>query len=268
MVKGIKTAIKNKYAGKVRYNNLWEYLFKISLMGMNIGGGDIPELSGETNLLRILSYEIDTTEPVLFDVGANVGKYTVLLKKHFPNSMVYCFEPSARTYDILHSNITQYEGVQAENIGLGENDGEATLFYDYEGSGIASLYNRHLEQYEIHLNATEKVKIMTLDGYCIRNGITHIDFLKLDVEGNEYSVLKSANNMLDGNIDFIQIEFGGTYIDSRVFFRDFWELLSDKYDVYRIMKDGIVNIEGYSEMLEVFCCTNYLFASKEKKRGV
>ena len=43
------------------------------------------------------------------------------------------------------------------------------------------------------------------------------------------------------------------------YFRDFYEMLSSGYRTYRIVKDGLREIGKYSELLEVFTCTNYLF---------
>jgi hypothetical protein len=65
--------------------------------------------------------------------------------------------------------------------------------------------------------------------------------------------------MIDGGkIDFIQFEFGGTDIDSRTFFRDFYFLLNDKYRIYRIVKDGVYPIRDYGESYESFLPTNFL----------
>ena len=66
-----------------------------------------------------------------------------------------------------------------------------------------------------------------------------------------------------GKIDFIQFEFGGTDIDSRVFFRDFYYLLKDRYDLYRIVKDGLYKIEGYTEIYENFMSAMYMAKRKD-----
>ena len=83
------------------------------------------------------------------------------------------------------------------------------------------------------------------------------------IEGNELNALHGAQRMLDeGKIDVIQMEFGGCNIDSRTYFRDFWNLLSAKYKVYRVLLDGVEEITEYRDILEIFFCTNYLFVRK------
>ena len=59
-------------------------------------------------------------------------------------------------------------------------------------------------------------------------------------------------------IRLIQFEFGGTSIDSRTYFRDFWQLLSPNYTLYRIVGNGLRRIDAYSEFLEIFVTVNFL----------
>lgn len=92
-----------------------------------------------------------------------------------------------------------------------------------------------------------------------REKIRNIDFLKIDVEGDELNVLYGASNMLEmRGIKAIQFEFGGTHIDSRTYFRDFWNLLSPQYDIYRVIQNGLHRICKYTELLEIFACQNFL----------
>jgi hypothetical protein len=63
--------------------------------------------------------------------------------------------------------------------------------------------------------------------------------------------------LLDGTaVDAVQFEFGGTALDSKVFLRDFLDVL-DGYRVYRIVRDGLDPV-GYTERAEVFTFSNFL----------
>lgn len=66
----------------------------------------------------------------------------------------------------------------------------------------------------------------------------------------------------DGIIDFIQFEFGGCNIDSRTYFQNFYYLLNTKYQIYRILKNGLYSIKKYRETQEIFVTTNYLAQRK------
>ena len=61
-----------------------------------------------------------------------------------------------------------------------------------------------------------------------------------------------------GGIGFIQVEFGGCHIDSRTYFHDFYELLTPRYRIYRIVTDGLRPLTAYREISEIFTTTNYM----------
>src|SRR3972149_3839392 len=56
---------------------------------------------------RYLIYKVlkkifgDNARPVLFDVGANIGKYSLMLRDSFPEAKVYAFEPNINSFKIL-----------------------------------------------------------------------------------------------------------------------------------------------------------------------
>ena len=113
------------------------------------------------------------------------------------------------------------------------------------------------------MDQTDTITLTTIDTFCQENNIEHIDFLKIDVEGNELKVLQGAKTMINnGNIDYIQFEFGGTAIDAHIYFQDFYYLLKDKYRIYRILNNGLRHIDKYSELNEIFVTTNF-FAEKK-----
>lgn len=77
-------------------------------------------------------------------------------------------------------------------------------------------------------------------------------------------VLKGAKDLIGKNsIDFIQFEFGGANIDSRTYFQDFYYLLTPYYKIYRILKDGLIAIDAYKEIYEIFLTTNFLAILKK-----
>lgn len=235
-------------------------MHRIALRGMNIGGEVKLARSGEMNAIHYVKNNLISDHPVLFDVGANVGSYTHVLQKHFDaNAKIYAFEPSSRTFEKLQNNIGSSENVHLFQHGFGEKKSSLTLYFNPEKSTLASVYNRNLEHFGMALDASEEIHLETIDGFCKEQNIDTIDFLKIDVEGHETSVLNGAEAMLsDKKIQFIQFEFGGCNIDSRTFFQDFFYRLKDHYTLYRIVQDGLYPIPQYTEGKEIFMTTNYL----------
>jgi len=249
------------FFGKRAYQNYFESLHRLALTGMHYGLGSNTESSGERAALEhvIASLCRNTIPPyILFDVGANRGKYARLLLEMFGDKgVVHSFEPSHSTFAALEENL----GARAKlfNIGFGECEGVCVLHSDTEHSGLASLYDRNLKHFNISLNRKEEVAIITLDKFCASEGIRHIHLLKLDVEGHELRVLEGARAMLQAKaITYIQFEFGGSNIDSQTYFRDFYELLIPQYRIFRIVKDGLHPISAYRELDEIFTTTNYI----------
>ncbi|MDP3996367.1 MAG: FkbM family methyltransferase [bacterium] len=195
---------------------------------------------------------------VVFDVGANVGEYSRAVLDIFPEADLYLFEPQKELFAKLSKEFTN-----VFKLGLSDKAGVGPIYGNKDKKGLASLYNRNLEHFNLELAKQEDVELGTVSGFCAGRKISRIHLLKLDVEGHELRVLEGAKEMF-GNIDFIQFEFGGCNIDSKTFFQDFWRLLSKRYKIYRITGGGLREINRYEERNEIFLTSNYLAEIKKK----
>lgn len=248
-------------AGRRSMQGFYEGLLNVALDGMNYGRGGDFRTSGELPALRHIRAALKG-EPALtvFDVGANIGEYSVELARFFgPASTVHAFEPSAATFARLQATVAGQPNVKAHALGFSDAPGTLKLYRHPERHTLASLYPRDLERYNLKLDQVEEIRLGTIDAFCAEHGIARLHFLKIDIEGHELSALKGAQRMIaEGCIDFIQFEFGGANIDSRTYFRDFFNLLSPAFRIHRIVRDGLRPIERYSESCEQFHTINYL----------
>ena len=253
--------LTNAIKGRPALQPFLEKLHPLLLHAMGIGTGGEAETGGETVALQYIKQKLyGTARPVLFDVGANRGNYTKLLAEMFPNANIFAFEPSPKTFETLRDMCPS--SVKVLNIGLSDSSEKAILYTNKNNSAIASIYKRNLTGKHT-LDETEKIELDTVDNFCAKNHLSSVELLKLDVEGNELKCLHGAQQMLSENkIRFIQFEFGGCNVDSRTFFRDFYELLKENYRIWRIMQHGLYEIKQYGEIREQFITTNYLAEHK------
>ena len=236
-------------------------LLKLCHAGLNYGGGQSVESSGEVGALRFLAGAHRRSGPfTLFDVGANDGEYlAVALRVLGDMRKIYSFEPQTASFEKLRARFGNLSGVELRKAAVGSEVGTADLFFNSEDETAASLHrNSNLGQ--THL---EKVQLTTIDQICSDAGIVRIDLLKIDTEGYEMEVLHGASSLIErGGISAIQFEFGETFLQTPYHFLDLWNLLSARYRVYRILKHGLIEVLRYSPDLEVYKIANFLCRMK------
>jgi len=132
---------------------------------------------------------------VFIDVGAHVGKYTVIASKLVGSSgRVIAIEPHPLNYLLLLRNIyvNRCRNVYALRICAWNLDGEVKLYISRKRSGTHSTkrnYN-HSGDYIV-------VRAMRVDSVIKSLNIKRADLMKIDVEGAEYEVLEGAEDTLD-----------------------------------------------------------------------
>jgi FkbM family methyltransferase len=255
--------LKNKF-GKKRYHRFFLIMKNLGIQGLNYKSTDI-DSSGEkyfiTTLVRF--YSSNNSKVIIFDVGANIGNYAKALLQSFKeNFHIYSFEPFSTPFKQLA--LIKNERLTLVNKGLSDKKEELLIHTSDEYSEIGGVYDRTYAFSDIPHDKTEKCQFITIDDFCFENSLAKINFLKIDVEGHELAVLQGAKKTIEnGNIDFIQFEFGSGNIFSKTSFMDFHTFLNKKYNIYRLLKDGIMEIETYSTDYEMFILTNFICIKKE-----
>lgn len=164
---------------------------------------------------------------IIFDVGANKGDWSDIVKSRIQNPELHLFEPSVVAYKSLMKRYHRDNHMFISNVACSDKNEIRPLYYDKPGSTIASLTKRDLIFYNINMEKTEDVRCIRLDDYIDKNNIEHIDFMKIDVEGHELAVLKGLGNYLSPDfIDFVQFEYGGANIDSNITLKNLFEIFN------------------------------------------
>lgn len=228
-----------------------------------LGHGGMVAKSGEMKAAAtaLARAGVQTRAPVLFDVGGNIGEWTLAAKQMWPAAQVHVFEPSASHIEKLGPALGSLDGVTVNPMALGAKEGEATLYKDAEITGLASMTKRDLAHVGLSMELSETIRVGTLDQYCASHNIAGIDMLKIDVEGHELDVLNGGLAMLDQRmIAAVQFEFGGCNVDTRTFFRDFYDFFEARDYAINIAGPGgrLTPVRRYREFNEQFATTNYI----------
>ena len=196
-------------------------------------------------------------EPQIFiDIGANIGSYTDQIIKNHPDVVCHLFEPSKTNYKKLKIKYQQ-KNIFINRKAIADVSGESYLYSDKPGSELGSLTKRDLDEFKINFNVKEKVDLIRFDEYWNNFKIV-IDYVKIDVEGHELDVLKGFGDLIY-KTKLIQFEFGGTAIDTRIFFKDFWTFFELRnFSIYRMTPIGLKKINKYSLTEESFLYTNFV----------
>ncbi len=223
--------------------------------------------SGELFLLQKIASEFSKIKNndkklVFFDVGANVGTYSKMLVKQFPQSVIYCFEPNPHSFSELSKTCTGTQFI-LNNNGLSDKEGIVKLHRDHATSGLTTMYKEVYEPlYHIHKTEEVSVQMITLDTFCKKNNIGKIDLIKIDTEGHGLAVLRGAQELIShGKIGIIQFEFNQNDIFSKTFLRDYYVLLKD-YHFFRLKEDALISLEPYSPMFEIHYTQNIVAIQK------
>jgi FkbM family methyltransferase len=151
--------------------------------------------SYEKECLEMMLKLIDDGDSV-FDIGANVGWYSINIARAKAGVKINAFEPIPRTFDYLRRNLelNGSSSVAIHNRGLSDAAGDLVFYYYPEGSGNASMADL------THSAGVQKIvsPVDTLDRF-VAERAARVDFIKCDVEGAELKVFKGAREVLSSH---------------------------------------------------------------------
>jgi FkbM family methyltransferase len=123
---------------------------------------------------------------VLIDVGAHIGNFL----KPFGDAgwRVYAFEPSEDNFKSLKKNYIDKENVICFKKAVSNKDGMVKFYISNKYWGINSL-----KAFDKSHNSYVEIMSIRLESFINKYKIDDIDFLKIDVEGADFLVLKGMN---------------------------------------------------------------------------
>lgn len=146
---------------------------------------------------------------VVIDIGANFGAFAVLAAKS--GATVYAYEPTPRQFDLLSEN-TRGLPVHCYKLAVAGKSGEINIYEAPGGdAGNSVIYNEHLKRIPFVAKAITLREIINETGRC--------DFLKIDCEGSEVDILRTAPREIFARIDNIALEYHDNLEEMKQIFR-------------------------------------------------
>lgn len=192
---------------KINYRSFWGRLLRLPLrlipkrMAMPImqgrlsgtrwivGAGEHGYWLGSYEMNKRLAFEREIPAgAVLYDIGANVGYFSLLAAKLAgPEGQVYAFEPLPRNIEFLnkHIKINNIDNIEVIDAAVSDQSGEA--HFDLGASSAMG----HLSE-----SGGIQVRMVVLDDILAAGELRPPDYMKVDVEGAEFEALKGAQNLL------------------------------------------------------------------------
>jgi FkbM family methyltransferase len=134
------------------------------------------------------------SKPVILDIGANIGCHCIRWAKSNPTALLYAFEPSPSTRDILERNIKNNKvgnNIKALPFAVSNQTGKAS-FYNCIDNAYSSLKDTKRKIVEKVID----VDMITIDKFVENFKVGKIDLIKIDVEGFENEVIEGGVNSL------------------------------------------------------------------------
>jgi FkbM family methyltransferase len=207
---------------------------------------------------------------VVFDVGANAGDWTTEVLGQGHNVEIHLFEPIPQVYQTLTQNLDKK--LIFNNIAVGKKE-EVNKFYYYESNSPLSTFYRRVDvEKQGLLDTPNEITVLktTIDRYCQRHGLKRINFLKIDAGGSELDILYGANHFLQtGRIDYLQFEYGGTFIDAKTRLRQIFDYLQKfRYSIFKILPDRLEYKPTFLPEDENFEFSNFLAVNERFRQNV
>jgi FkbM family methyltransferase len=144
---------------------------------------------------------------IVVDIGAHMGRYTIIGSKRVgAQGKVVAIEAHPRNFEMLNRNIklNQLTNVIPLNYAVYSKETKIKLYLPDEESGY-TMHHSIMSNYVFtkYKDKTEdkfvEVSANTLDYFLQLEGITDVNWIKIDVEGAEFEVLKGAHNVLSNS---------------------------------------------------------------------
>lgn len=185
------------------------------------------------NLLLLLGLLELIRNPVVLDIGANIGNHSLAFATRA--AVVHAFEPIPVIHALLLANVTGngLAHVHVHRVALSDTDGTDTIFLNQSGNAGASSFDRREAE-----GAAVTVEKRRGDALLDALQIARVDFVKLDVEGHEAQALRGLRSTLERDKPIITMEWNDPLSVERLSGSEELQFLLTHYQVWVLGSNG------------------------------
>jgi len=197
----------------------------------------------------------------IYDIGGYIGVLTIFFAKTSGESgKVITFEPNPKSYAKIKENVAlnNLDNVQILNIGIADKRETKTLVARSSVPGTGSM-EKNIQQCILKEKSVEslQVEVDTLDCCIETNKLPKPNFIKIDIEGMEYSALLGMRETIGRDKPSLYIEIHGTDKESKIAnIRRIVKFLDlNEYSIYHVESGQVVTNDNAQIAREghIFC---------------
>jgi FkbM family methyltransferase len=192
---------------------------------------------------RQLIEKLVTPKMTFFDIGANIGYYSLITSILIEDGEVHAFEPTPELAERIRYNakLNGLHNIKVNQAGVSDHDGEIELHICQDDSEGNSLVAFEADW------PTVIVPVLKIDSYIKQNAIKYVNVIKLDCEGAEFSVLRGCQQLMQSEFPpVIIMEFNPeTLISSPYTIEEIISYISDlnyKFYILEKLKSGDISV--------------------------
>lgn len=153
--------------------------------------------------------EIKKEGIIVFDVGANIGFFSLMVAKLNPTTVIYAFEPETSNFKILMKSIeiNKLDNIKVYKVALNSHTGIMKLNISPNTGGHTLINTEDFTKRNRISDKSEIVDLLSFEDFIEQHQITKIDFLKMDIEGGEYEIFYNMSKETFNKINIISMEY-------------------------------------------------------------
>lgn len=185
-------------------------------------------------------------DPIVLDIGANVGHHSLFLSRH--SREVHSFEPNPFVRKKLEEKIAlnHKENMRVHPYGLGQKNEDLPFFAP---QGCNKGTGSFVEGFSQNNELAGELKVLRADEYVEKLNLPQIDFIKIDVEGFEKNVLSGLVSVFEKHRPVVIVEFSEATMKSYESEAEFREQFPADYEFFKVCAGesylGLFNRHGY-----------------------